>query len=103
MIRLWITLAGLLAGLAPAWTGHAQEKYPTKPIELIVPFVAGASTDVGARVLAGALEARWGVPVKVVNKPGGNTVPAVTDVMTAKPDGTTLLVDAPPQSAMLDR
>lgn len=102
MIRLWIGMIGLLAGVAPALTASAQEKYPTKPIELIVPFVAGASTDTGARVVAQALEARWGVPVKIINKPGGNTVPAVTDVMTAKPDGTIFLVDAPPQSAMLD-
>jgi tripartite-type tricarboxylate transporter receptor subunit TctC len=102
MTWLRTILIGLLAGLAPAWTASAQPKYPTKPIELIVPFVAGASTDTGARVVAQALETRWGVPVKVVNKPGGNTVPAVTEMMTAKPDGTTFLVDAPPQSAMLD-
>ena len=81
---------------------HAQAKYPTKPVELIVPFVAGASTDSCARVIAQVLEARWGVPVKVVNKPGGNTVPAVTEVMAAKPDGTTMLVDNIASSAMLD-
>jgi tripartite-type tricarboxylate transporter receptor subunit TctC len=80
----------------------AQNKYPTRPVELIVPFVAGASTDAAARVIAQVLEARWGVPVKVVNKPGGNTVPAVTEVMAAKPDGTTLLVDNIASSAMLD-
>ena len=67
-----------------------------------MPFVAGASTDSGARVIAQVLEARWGVPVKVVNKPGGNTVPAVTEVMAAKPDGTTMLVDNIASSAMLD-
>ena len=84
------------------WTRVAQTKYPTKPVELIVPFVAGASTDSGARVIAQVLEARWGVPVKVVNKPGGNTVPAVTEVMAARPDGATMLVDNIASSAMLD-
>jgi tripartite-type tricarboxylate transporter receptor subunit TctC len=88
--------------LLPAPVSLAQEKYPTKPIDLIVPFVAGASTDSSARVVAQTLEARWGVPVKVINKPGGNTVPAVTEVMAAKPDGTTFLVDNIASSAMLD-
>ena len=81
---------------------HAQAKYPTKAIEIIVPFAAGASTDSSARVIAQLLETRWGVPVKVVNKPGGNTVPAVTEVMAAKPDGTTFLMDNIASSAMLD-
>jgi tripartite-type tricarboxylate transporter receptor subunit TctC len=93
-----IALVGMTA-LAPAF---AQEKYPTKPVEIIVPFVAGASTDSGTRVMAQALETRWGVPVKVINKPGGNTVPAVTEVMAAKPDGTTILADNIASSAMLD-
>jgi tripartite-type tricarboxylate transporter receptor subunit TctC len=101
MLRAIITaLLALAAFGAP--DASAQTKYPTKPVELIVPFVAGASTDSGARVIAQVLETRWGVPVKVVNKPGGNTVPAVTEVMAARPDGTTLLVDNIASSAMLD-
>jgi tripartite-type tricarboxylate transporter receptor subunit TctC len=92
-----------LAALAlSASAATAQAKYPTKPIEIIVPFVAGASTDLGARVMAQALEARWKVPVKVVNKAGGNTVPAVTEMMSAKPDGTLFLMDNIASSAMLD-
>jgi tripartite-type tricarboxylate transporter receptor subunit TctC len=86
-------------GLGPA---AAQEKFPSRPIEVIVPFAAGGSTDLGMRVLAKPLEAKLGVPVRIVNKPGGNTVPAVTEVMNAKPDGYTLLADGPPQSSMLD-
>ena len=101
MLRAIITaLLALAAFGAP--DANSQAKYPTKPVELIVPFVAGASTDSGARVIAQVLEARWGVPVKVVNKPGGNTVPAVTEVMAARPDGTTMLVDNIASSAMLD-
>lgn len=92
----------LCVSLALAPGAAAQEKYPTKPIDLLVPFAPGASTDTGGRIVAQALEAKWGVPVRVVNKPGGNTVPAVNDMMTAKPDGTTLLVDGSPQSSMLD-
>ena len=101
MLRAIVTaLLALVTFGAP--DASAQTKYPTKPVELIVPFVAGASTDSGARVIAQVPEARWGVPVKVVNKPGGNTVPAVTEVMAARPDGTTMLVDNIASSAMLD-
>ena len=42
------------------------------------------------------------VPVRIINKPGGNTVPAVSEVMRAKPDGYTVLMDGPPQSSMLE-
>ena len=101
MLRTLVTALLALAAFG-GLDASAQTKYPTKPVELIVPFVAGASTDSGARVIAQVLETRWGVPVKVVNKPGGNTVPAVTEVMAARPDGTTMLVDNIASSAMLD-
>jgi tripartite-type tricarboxylate transporter receptor subunit TctC len=91
--------AMLIFGIGSA---AAQEKYPTKAVELIVPFAAGGSTDLGGRVLAQQLEAKWGVPVRIVNKPGGNTVPAVSEIMRSKADGYTLLVDGPPQSSMLE-
>lgn len=101
MLRILTTTLSALAVLTAA-EANAQTKYPTKPVDLIVPFVAGASTDSCARVIAQVLEQRWKVPVRVINKPGGNTVPAVTEVMAAKPDGTTLLVDNIASSAMLD-
>lgn len=100
MLRtLMLALTALVSVGASA---HAQAKYPTKPIEIIVPFAAGASTNSSARIIAQLLEARWNVPVKVVNKPGGNTVPAVTEVMAARADGTTFLMDNIASSAMLD-
>ncbi|MGE0697603.1 MAG: tripartite tricarboxylate transporter substrate binding protein [Hyphomicrobiaceae bacterium] len=99
--RATLALAAGLAAVLVTGAG-AQEKYPTKPIDLLVPFAPGASTDTGGRIVAQALEAKWGVPVRVVNKPGGNTVPAVSEMMAARPDGTTLLVDGMPQSSMLD-
>ena len=95
-------MLALTALVSAGASAHAQAKYPTKPIEIIVPFAAGASTDSSARIIAQLLEARWNVPVKVVNKPGGNTVPAVTEVMAARADGTTFLMDNIASSAMLD-
>ena len=101
MLRVLILILAALAWMSPTGAS-AQAKYPTKAIEIIVPFAAGASTDASARIIAQVLETRWGVPVKVVNKPGGNTVPAVTEVMAAKTDGTTFLMDNIASSAMLD-
>ncbi len=99
---LHVVIVALMALAMSTSVASAQAKYPSKPIEIIVPYVAGASTDAGARIMAQVLEARWQMPVKVVNKPGGNTVPAVTEVMAAKPDGTTFLMDNIASSAMLD-
>lgn len=94
--------AGLLGFVAMTSPALSQDKFPSRPIEIIVPFAPGGSTDLGMRVLAPALEAKWGVPVRIVNKPGGNTVPAVSEVMNAKPDGCIVLADGPPQSSMVD-
>lgn len=101
MKRSTAVIAGLilLGGMTP--DARAQ-KYPNKPVELTVPFAAGGSTDLGGRVIAQMLEARWNIPVRVINKPGGNTVPAVSEMMQNRPTGYSLLVDGPPQSSMLD-
>lgn len=101
MRRLLIMGLGAIA-IASAAPAMAQEWRPTRPVEIVVPFAAGGSTDLGMRVIGPALEARWGVPVRVVNKPGGNTVPAVNEVRNAAPDGHTMLADGPPSSSMLD-
>ena len=99
----WIALFMLGAIAAAGWTGEAraQEKYPSRAIDIIVPFSAGGSTDLTARVVSAYLRKKWGVPVNVVNKPGGNTVPAGLEVYSARPDGYTLLLDGTPSFSML--
>ncbi len=94
-----LAAAALALMAAPA---SAQDTYPRRAVEIVVPFAAGGSTDLGARIFAEALQARWDMPVKVVNRPGGNTVPGVQEVMTAAPDGHTILMDGPGSSSMLD-
>jgi tripartite-type tricarboxylate transporter receptor subunit TctC len=80
---------------------HSEEKYPSRPIEIIVPFNAGGSTDLTARITAAYLSKKWNIPVNVVNKPGGNTVPACFEVHRSKPDGYTLLADGNGSASML--
>lgn len=92
---------GGLSGIG-ASAALAQEAYPARAVEMIVPFAPGGSTGLTAHAVAQALEARWKMPVRVVNKPGGNTVPAVEEVMRAKPDGYTVLAESPASSSMLE-
>jgi len=61
-----------------------------KAITLIIPYAAGGSADLNARILAPALEKELGVPVQVVDKPGAGTQTGVTELAKSKPDGYTL-------------
>jgi tripartite-type tricarboxylate transporter receptor subunit TctC len=81
--------------------GQSEERYPTRAIEVIVPFGAGGATDLTTRVMAAYVSRKWGLPVNVINKPGGNTIPACLEVYGAKPDGYTLLGDSLPSSSMV--
>ena len=97
---------GLLLGILCLWlavpgsAAAGTAKYPAKGVDVIVPFAPGAGTDLMGRVVAEALSKKWGVPVNVVNKPGGNTIIGTNDVMRAARDGYTLLVDSPGSSSM---
>lgn len=80
----------------------ADPAYPAKPIEIVVPFTPGGAVDVVSRIFAERLQAKWGKPVIIVNKPGGNTVIAHEYIARARPDGYTILADNPPASSMLE-
>ena len=69
---------------------QAQSDYPTKPIQIIVAWSAGASEDLRNRALAVTMEKVLGQPVVVVNKPGAAGTLGLTLVAKAKPDGYTL-------------
>lgn len=68
----------------------AAQDYPSRPINLIVGFPAGGSTDVGARVVAGIAEKILGQPIVVVNRGGAGGQIAWTELARAKPDGYTI-------------
>lgn len=98
MIRCLVCIA-LITLVGPYGNALGAEKYPTRSVDLIVPFTAGAATDMVTRFMAEELTKKWKQPVNVINKPGGNTVIATQFVMSAVPDGYTLLADATPSSS----
>lgn len=87
--RSLITTALLAPGLASAqgWT-------PTRPLRLVVPFAAGGSTDVAARILAEGMAAALGQPVVVENRTGSAGFIGAENVARSAPDGTSLLMGA---------
>jgi tripartite-type tricarboxylate transporter receptor subunit TctC len=86
-----LALAALPLGLAKIGAAHAQA-YPTKPIRFVVPFPAGGSTDVGARLIAESLSRTFGRQVYVENKSGANATIGIEDAAKSAPDGYTILV-----------
>lgn len=67
-----------------------DEKWPTKPINMIISYAPGGSTDVTARILMPYVEKELGVPINVINKPGGSGWIGWTELAKANPDGYTL-------------
>ncbi len=83
--------SGLSAALAFCmWFGSASAAWPERPVTLIVPFAAGAATDVVARVLAESLSERLGVNVVVTNRDGASATIGAAAIAQARPDGYTL-------------
>jgi tripartite-type tricarboxylate transporter receptor subunit TctC len=81
-------VGSLLPGRAPA----AEEPYPTRPIQIIVPFPPGGVADLVARPFATALEKHLKQPVVVVNKTGAGGAVGMQAAAVSKPDGYTLMV-----------
>jgi tripartite-type tricarboxylate transporter receptor subunit TctC len=92
MTGRWLTaLIGVVVCLAPVSTS-AQDKYPSRPIRLLVPFPAGGPVDVMGRLVASHLSNALGQQVIVENRPGAGSTLAGRAAATADPDGYTLLV-----------
>ena len=86
-------LAALLGALllAPISAARAADTWPTRPVRLIVTLGAGSGVDIGARLFADKLSARWGQSVVVENRPGGDGMVAITSVLGAHDDHVLLV------------
>jgi len=80
-----LAVAGLLWGAS--LVGAQTLDYPTKPIILQVPWPAGGSTDVGARIVSAIAEKKMGQPIVVTNRVGAGSQIGLTETARQKPDG----------------
>lgn len=87
-VAAWIGTAAI--GLAVGVAAYAQEKFPSRPIEFIIPTSPGGGTDVTGRLLADAAEQALGTKLVVVNLPGAVGGIGVARMIAAKPDGYTV-------------
>ena len=83
-------VAGLLA-MFVASACAAQQRFPAKPIRIVVAFTAGGTPDTLARVIGQKMSENWGQPVIIENRPGASGAIAAHLVAKATPDGYTLL------------
>lgn len=77
----------LLLGAGAALAGSrllAQERWPARPVRIIVAFPAGQASDIYARVFAERLARNWGQPVTVENRPGGSGPVAINPSVFSK-------------------
>lgn len=88
-----IFLVMALALLAP-WAGVHAQAYPSKPIQLVIPFPPGGATDIVGRLVGKKLGERLGQPVVIENRAGAGTVIGAAFVAKAPADGYTLLISS---------
>ncbi len=83
------TLIGALLALpwlALATLPSAAQSWPTRPVRVVLPIGAGSGADIGARLVTEKLSAKWGQPVVVENRPGGDGFVAITSFVNARDD-----------------
>ena len=91
-IRSALAALAFAAVALPCAPASAQDKYPDRPIRMILGFPTGGPTDISARIVANRMEKELGQPVIVENKPGAGSNIGTEAAARAKPDGYTLFI-----------
>lgn len=92
-LRALAVLIGLLGVCVPLASPQAQpaqtaQAWPQRAVKFIIPFGPGAGADIGARLIQDKLSTRWGKPVVIENRPGGDSIIAIQAVLSANDDHT---------------
>jgi tripartite-type tricarboxylate transporter receptor subunit TctC len=90
--RRFLQIAAVAAALPATLRAASALDYPTQPVRIVVPFSAGLSADIIARIVGQPLSQRLGQPVVIENKPGAGGNSGTDFVVRAAPDGHTLLL-----------
>ena len=92
-MKNWLAFLAALALIVPA---HARAQgFPAKPVHIVIPFAAGGSGDISARIIADSLAEQWAQPVVVEHCPGAGSLVGTLHVQRAPADGYTLLLASP--------
>jgi tripartite-type tricarboxylate transporter receptor subunit TctC len=92
MKRLSSILLSALCLAVGAGTAAAQDKYPSKPVKIIVPYAPGGATDIVSRILGEQLRVILGQSFVTENKPGAFGIVGIEEMARARPDGHTLFI-----------
>ena len=90
----WFRTAAVAAFMAAAASAASAQSFPSRPVHIFVPYPAGGGVDVLTRTLGDVVSKQWGQSVVVENRPGAGGVIASQAVVTAAPDGYTLIMVA---------
>ena len=88
---IWMIGLVFILSLCALQNVMAADKYPNRPIELVLPVSAGGGFDLTSRVMISVAKDYFGVPMTVTLKPGAGTVTGTKFVASSKPDGYTLM------------
>lgn len=97
-----LCIGAILLTFSAAGCGQQAKtpKYPTKPIQIIVPYPPGGTSDIGARMIAAYASEKLGQPVQVVNKAGGAGSIGQKEALSAPADGYTFVLESVMVAAM---
>ena len=87
-----VAATAVMGAFAAPAVADKYDKYPDRPIKMIVAYSPGGATDIVARLIGGEMEKLLGQPIVIDNKPGGGSNIGTAEAARAEPDGYTLLL-----------